>query len=141
MSIFTLQNAEFVWSKGFQSLLLSVYYIGSFVSLIPGGWMANRFGGKRLVTIPMLVSAAFTLLTPVLIRWNPYIILVVRLLMGICSVSIHKSNQASRLYKLGPDALAVCRAHKGLPDGFLLLRYSVLFTVESLSLLYLLVIS
>ena len=38
-------------------------------------------------------------------------------------------------------ALAVCRAHRGLPVGFLLLRYSVLFTVESLSLLYLLVIS
>ena len=32
-------------------------------------------------------------------------------------------------------------AHQGLPVGFLLLRYSDLFTVESLSLLYLLVIS
>ena len=41
----------------------------------------------------------------------------------------------------GPDALAVCRAHQGLPVGFLLLRYSVLFTIESLSLLYVLVIS
>ena len=29
-------------------------------------------------------------------------------------------------------------AHRGLPVGFLLLRYSVLFAVESLSLLYLL---
>ena len=29
------------------------------------------------------------------------------------------------------------RAHRGLPVGFLLLRYSVLFTVESLSLLLL----
>ena len=36
----------------------------------------------------------------------------------------------------GPDALAVV-----LPVGFLLLRYSVLCTVESLSLLYLLFIS
>ena len=43
--------------------------------------------------------------------------------------------------RLWPDALAVCRAHRGLPVGFLLLRYSVLFTVESLSLLYILVIS
>ena len=42
---------------------------------------------------------------------------------------------------LGPDKLAVFRAHLGLPVGFLLLQYSVLFTVESLSLLYLLVIS
>ena len=41
----------------------------------------------------------------------------------------------------GPDALAVCRAHRGLLAGFLLLRYSVLFTVESLPLLYLLFIS
>ena len=37
----------------------------------------------------------------------------------------------------GPDALAVCRAHRGLPVLFLLLQYSVLFTVESLSFLYL----
>ena len=37
----------------------------------------------------------------------------------------------------GFDALAVCRAHLGLPVGLLLLRYSVLFTLESLSLIYL----
>ena len=40
----------------------------------------------------------------------------------------------------GPDALAVCGAHRGLPVEFLTLRYSFLFTVESLSLLYLLFI-
>ena len=40
-----------------------------------------------------------------------------------------------------PDALGVCRAHQDLPVGSLLLQYSVLFTVESLSLLYLLVLS
>ena len=40
----------------------------------------------------------------------------------------------------GPDALAVCLAYRGLPAGFLLLLYSVLFTVESLSSNYLLVI-
>ena len=37
-----------------------------------------------------------------------------------------------------PDALAVSQAHRGLPVGFLLLWYSVLFSVESLTLLYLL---
>ena len=40
---------------------------------------------------------------------------------------------------LGPiDGLAVCQAHRGgLPVGFQLLWYSVWFTDESLSLLYL----
>ena len=42
---------------------------------------------------------------------------------------------------MGPDALVVYRANQGLPVGFILLWYSVLFTVESLSLLYLLFIS
>ena len=42
---------------------------------------------------------------------------------------------------MGPDALVDCRAHLGLPVGFHLLQFSVLFTVESLSLLYFLFIS
>ena len=38
------------------------------------------------------------------------------------------------MYWQRPDALAVCQVHQGLPVGFfLLLQYSVLFTVESLS--------
>ena len=41
----------------------------------------------------------------------------------------------------GPDTFTVCRAHWGIPVGFILLGYSVLFAVESLSLLYLLIIS
>ena len=41
----------------------------------------------------------------------------------------------------GPGALAVCRARRGLPVGFLLLRCSVWFAVGSLSLLCLLVVS
>ena len=41
---------------------------------------------------------------------------------------------------LGPDALAVVRPTGVYPFEFLLLRYSVLLTVESLSLLYLLFI-
>ena len=42
---------------------------------------------------------------------------------------------------VGAWCFGCCQAQQGLPDGFLLLRFSVLFTVESLSLLYLLFIS
>ena len=51
------------------------------------------------------------------------------------------NNQSIRPLPIWPlPILAVCRAYRGLPVGFLLLRYSVKFTVESLSLLYLIVI-
>ena len=42
---------------------------------------------------------------------------------------------------VGAWCFGCCQAHWRLPVGFLLLQYSVLFTVESLSLLYLLFIS
>ena len=42
---------------------------------------------------------------------------------------------------VGTWCFGCCQAHRASPVGFLLLRYSVLFTVESLSLLYLLYIS
>ena len=44
-------------------------------------------------------------------------------------------------YKVNMEAFGCCQAHQGLPVGFPLLQYSVLFTVESFSLLYLLFIS
>ena len=53
----------------------------------------------------------------------------------------------SRLQDLSINEMVVawcfgcCQAQLGLPVGFLLLWYSVLFTVESISLLYLLLIS
>ena len=42
---------------------------------------------------------------------------------------------------VGTWRFGCCQANQGLPVGFLLLRYLVLFTVHSLSLLYLLFIS
>ena len=39
---------------------------------------------------------------------------------------------------VGEGCFGCCQAHRGFAVGFLLLRYSVLCTVESLSLLYLL---
>ena len=58
---------------------------------------------------------------------------------GLCGGSDLEACLLMRWWGLG--ALAVCRARQGLPVGFLLLRCLVGFTVESLSLLYLLVVS
>ena len=67
--------------------------------------------------------------------------LVARRWVGLQTLWRFRLGDLSIDEMVGPDALAVCRAHRGLPVGFLLPRYSVLFTAESLSLLHLLVIS
>ena len=56
-----------------------------------------------------------------------------------CVTRVSRWAQLSRVRR--SDALAVCQAHWGLPVGSRLLQYSVLLTVESLSLLSLLFIS
>ena len=48
---------------------------------------------------------------------------------------------AQRSLKNSFCGLGCCQAYWGLPGGFFLIWYSVLFTIESLSLLYLLFIS
>ena len=65
-------------------------------------------------------------------------------------LKLHTRGSDSRLYDgsdlktylfmrwYGPDALAVCRAHRGFPVGFLLLRYSVLL-IFALSPFYILI--
>ena len=67
--------------------------------------------------------------------------LIARRWVGLQTLCWFRLKDLSIDEMVEPDALAVCRAHQGLPVGFLLLRYSVLFTVESFSLLYLHVIS
>ena len=73
----------------------------------------------------------------------------------LLSFLIHTSGSDFRLYDssdlktyllmndemVGAWCFGWCQAHRGLDVGFLLLRYSVLCTVESLSLLYRLFIS
>ena len=59
----------------------------------------------------------------------------------ICTISTSDLKTHLLMRCKGPDALAVCRAHRGLPVGFLLLRYSVLLLLSPylcfISLLYL----
>ena len=61
--------------------------------------------------------------------------------MIMCNIISTNIFKAFELYLINRTCFGCFPAHRGLPVGFLLLRYSVLFTVESLSLLYLLVIS
>lgn len=51
---------------------------------LPGGLIAEKYGGKHTLGIGILSTAVFTLLTPLAIRWGDYPALVgLRILMGL----------------------------------------------------------
>ena len=81
------QDAEFSWSKLVQSMVLAGYFWGYIVTQIAGGWLAGKYGGKRVITIGMSLSCVLTLLTPVLTRASPYALMAARFFIGFCAVS------------------------------------------------------
>ena len=56
------------------------------MSQLPGGYLAERFGGKYLFTFVGLSTGALSLLIPVVASWSPYALLTVRALQGLCQV-------------------------------------------------------
>ena len=50
---------------------------------IPGGWLADRFGGKRLLGGCILLSSVISLLTPVAARFHLGVFVLLRVLSGL----------------------------------------------------------
>ena len=70
---------------------------------VPGGWLADRYGGKRVLGIPLLLSALLTLLVPICARTNVYLVYTVRVLMGLLMVS--SANRIRINFRIPTSAL------------------------------------
>src|SRR5437660_9039394 len=54
---------EFGWNETTIGLLQSVFFYGFTASHLPGGWLADRFGGRRVLGTAVLLWSAITGLT------------------------------------------------------------------------------
>jgi MFS family permease len=54
-----------------------------------GGLLAGRYGGKHVLGIGLLVSSVATMLIPPAVRFNQYLIIVLRVIIGAAAVSCH----------------------------------------------------
>jgi len=82
------QTGEFNWDANVQGLILGSFFYGYITTQIPGGWLAEKFGGKWLYGLGILCTAILTLLTPIAARTHVYLLLAVRILEGIGEVII-----------------------------------------------------
>ncbi|GFO16202.1 vesicular glutamate transporter 2 [Plakobranchus ocellatus] len=80
-----LNTGEFEWSKSMMGQLLAMYYYGYILTQIPGGWLASRYGGKRVWGVCQTVIAVCTLLTPVGARTSIKVAYFLRFVIGFCS--------------------------------------------------------
>ncbi|KAK6176382.1 hypothetical protein SNE40_014680 [Patella caerulea] len=78
-------QGEFDWPKSVRSSLLAMYYYGYILLQIPGGWVATRFGGKRVLGLMTFITSILTLLTPVCARLHVNALYAIRFMIGFCA--------------------------------------------------------
>ncbi|XP_023555781.1 probable small intestine urate exporter isoform X1 [Octodon degus] len=76
------------WSPEIQGVLLSCLNYGSFLALIPTGYVAGIFGAKYVVGFGLLVSSVLTLFLPLAADVGVALLIVFRVIQGIAQVMV-----------------------------------------------------
>lgn len=90
MNVTAIQSARsanlYPWTSRQQGIILSSFYWGYVITHLPGGMIAERFGGKYSLGLGMLCTAIFTFITPFVIYvsgGNWVWVVVVRVIEGL----------------------------------------------------------
>lgn len=72
------------WDEKLQGVILSSFFWGYVITQLPGGILAEKFGGKYVLGLGILSTAIFTLLTPAAVQaGGSTALIILRFLMGL----------------------------------------------------------
>ncbi|XP_035231678.1 putative inorganic phosphate cotransporter, partial [Stegodyphus dumicola] len=79
----TERRGEFHWSPEIEGLALGAVYYGQLVGFMPGGRMAELYGGKRTLLIFLALASACTILIPLAAKLSVFAFVACRFLIGV----------------------------------------------------------
>lgn len=74
---------QYGWSGTTKGFVLSSFFIGYLLAMIPGGWLSSRIGGKVVLGAALMSWSLFTLLTPVAAALSFAALIATRIGMGM----------------------------------------------------------
>ena len=80
------QYPDFTWERQTQGVILGAFFYGYIFTQIPGGYLATKFGGKRIFLIGIAATSIMTLLTPFLTHRGIGFLITTRVLEGLFEV-------------------------------------------------------
>lgn len=80
------KSGEFDWDEVQQGIILGSFFYGYMLTQLPGGLLAQRFGGKWPLGLGLLVTAIFALLTPLAARTHIGLLIACRVVQGLGEV-------------------------------------------------------
>jgi MFS transporter, ACS family, solute carrier family 17 (sodium-dependent inorganic phosphate cotransporter), other len=57
-------RSQFGWNQEVKGAVLAAFFVGYLLCMLPAGWLANRYGGRRVLAGAVAWWSAFTILTP-----------------------------------------------------------------------------
>ena len=81
-------KGTFDWDVSQQSIVLGCFFYGYVLTQIPGGRAAEKFGGKWILGIGILITSIFTILMPIAAKTDFKLLVAVRVIEGNSSASV-----------------------------------------------------
>ena len=72
------EDGPFDWDREQQATILGAFFWGYILTQIPGGVLAERFGGRLVFGLGILVTSVFTILTPLAARGGYGLLIICR---------------------------------------------------------------
>ncbi|GLH15176.1 Putative sodium-dependent phosphate transporter [Gryllus bimaculatus] len=94
------QSGEFEWNEEMQGFVLSGFFWGYAAGQLPGGLLAERYGGKLVFGLGVFLTALLTLLTAVAAHAHWSVLFAVRVLEGLAESVTFPAAQAMIAKKL-----------------------------------------
>ncbi|KAL8591392.1 hypothetical protein ACOMHN_022199 [Nucella lapillus] len=76
------QEGEFLWSRDLEGHILGAYYYGFLLTVMMAGYVDRCLGSVRTIAVGIAGGGVVNLLTPVLTRQHPYLLVALRVLAG-----------------------------------------------------------
>ena len=74
---------QFGWNEAQVGIVFSSFYFGYMFTMILGGYLADKYGGKYVLGFGVLAWSLFTFLTPIFAYQGFFAILLIRVLLGL----------------------------------------------------------
>lgn len=78
-----IHGTTFDWNSGTQGLVLGCFFYGYVLTQIPGGRGAERFGGKWILGLGILLTSIFTILMPLAAKVDFRLLVATRIIEGL----------------------------------------------------------
>lgn len=110
---------QFGWTQTTKGWVLSAFFVGYLACMILSGWLAARFGGKRVLALAVIWWSAFTMLTPLAASLSIAALIAARIGLGMGEAAVMPAayDIFSRWVPRAERTRAVARFLSGIPLG------------------------